>query len=352
MKKICFLTSDVSWYGGTTKMLFYIAEKLRDYYCVQVLSLRMDNEIYFKMPESIKCCVLPKYDGKVGILKQIYWINRYIKKNRIDWMINVDTGMGFYGVIASRGTTAKVITWEHSNYYNNWGSKIFPYLRYYAATKSDAIIVLTNQDKLNYESNVKKCAPIWVIPNPVLEHPYTYNVESRIILSVGHLLKNKGYDRAIEIAASFIKDYPEWKWVICGEGPERYCLENKIRELGLSKQVILLGLVEKMKEIYTNASMLVMTSDMEGLPMVLLEAKSYGLPLVAFDIMTGPRDIIDNQENGFLIKPFDLKEMENKIKQLIIDDELRKNMSEKTKNGMDKFSEKNIIEKWTKLLGE
>jgi len=98
--------------------------------------------------------------------------------------------------------------------------------------------------------------------------------------------------------------------------------------------------------------MLVMTSETEGLPMVLLEGKAYRLPLVAFDIMTGPSDIIDHEHNGFLVEPFDLDAMAEKIRRLIEDDRLRVQMSRGAAVGMEKFSEETIMDVWKKVLEE
>ncbi len=351
--RICFLEGDMSRTGGTERMTAWLAKQMCGEHQVSILSLRLGGgEVFFPLDAAVTHRVLPAFSGKSGILKQIRWIHHYIKENQIDRVINVDMGMGFYGILAAKGTNAKTVTWEHGNFYNNWGSRLFPYMRSFAARHSDAVVVLTKRDEKNYRTNISRCAPLHVIPNPVQPKDSCYDCDSRLILSVGHLLENKGYHRAIEVAAKVLPQHPEWKWVICGEGPERPRLEKMIREKGLDKQVFLPGLVRDMDEMYRKAAMLVMTSAMEGLPMVLLEGKAHRLPLVAFDIMTGPSDIIDHEINGFLVEPFDLETMADGILRLMEDDALRCQMSEKTAVGMLKFSEKTILDAWRKLLRE
>lgn len=353
MMRICFLEGDMSRTGGTERMTAWLANQLYVEHQVSILSLRLGGgEVFFSLNEAVEHQVLPAFPGKSGILKRIRWIHNHIKENRIDWVINVDMGMGFYGILAARGTNAKTITWEHGNFFNNWGSRLFPYMRRFAARNSDAVVVLTKQDEENYRTNISRCAPLYVIPNPVQPKDSGYDSGSRIILSVGHLLENKGYHRAIEVAAKVLPQHPEWQWVICGEGPERPRLEEMIREKGLEKQIFLPGLVRDMDAMYRKAAMLVMTSEMEGLPMVLLEGKAHRLPLVAFDIMTGPSDIIDHEINGFLVKPFDLGEMADRIRQLMEDDALRCQMAENTAIGMEKFSEETILDTWESILEE
>ena len=162
----------------------------------------------------------------------------------------------------------------------------------------------------------------------------------------------KGYEKAIQVARKVFDVCPEWKWTICGEGPERNHLEQLIRENNLQENLILMGTVQNMEEQYQKASMFVMTSQMEGLPMVLLEAKSWGLPLVSFDIMTGPSDIIQDGINGYLIEEGNIDEMAERIVELIKDDSKRKAFSKESQRDMDKFEMEGIIGKWEKIAKE
>lgn len=349
--RICILEGDMSRTGGTERMAAWLANALCPEHEVHMLSLRLAQErVFFPLSEAVRHSVAPAFPGKLGILKQIRWIRGYLQECQIDRVINVDMGMGFYGILAARGTHAKVITWEHGNYYNNWGSRLFPHLRRYAAKKSDGVVLLTEKDRQNYDTHIKNHAPITVIPNPATAHEHTYDAQSRIILSVGHLLENKGYHRVIEIGKKILPSRPEWKWIICGEGPERPKLEAAIREAGLESQILLPGLIRDMDQQYKAAAIQVLTSDMEGLPMTLLEGKGWGLPLVAFDIMTGPSDIITNGINGYLIEPFDLDAMAEKLTALMDDEALRLQMSHNTSANMEKFSENHILTLWEALL--
>ena len=138
--------------------------------------------------------------------------------------------------------------------------------------------------------------------------------------------------------------------MICGEGPERETLERAVREAGLTGRVLLLGTVRDMDRQYQDAALFVMTSHMEGLPMVLLEAKSWGLPLVSFDIETGPRDIISDGVNGCLVQPGDLDEMTETLAALMDSEPLRKQYSAQSQVGMEAFAWERILEAWQELL--
>ena len=349
--RICFLEGDMSRKGGTERMTALLANVMCAGHQVWVLSLHLyGGEVFFELDTSVRHVTLEPAAGKLGILAQISEIHRFIKQNHIDRVINVDVGMGFYGVLAAWGTKTKVITWEHGNYFNNWGSRMFPHMRRFAARRSDAMVVLTEQDRENYKTHISRCAPIYVIPNPASAHSFTYDVESRTILSAGLLLPIKGYDRVVELAKRLLPSRPEWKWVICGDGPERENLERAIKEAGLTGKVLLPGTVRDMDRQYQSAALFVMTSDREGLPMVLLEAKGWGLPLVSFDIETGPRDIISDGLNGCLVRPYDLDEMAEKIAILMDSPELRQQYSEQSQVGMDRFAWGQILAAWREVL--
>ncbi|MBQ7982702.1 MAG: glycosyltransferase, partial [Clostridia bacterium] len=265
-------------------------------------------------------------------------------------VINVDTGMGWIGILAALGTAAKVITWEHSNFCNNWNSRWFPYLRRLAARHSAAMVVLTGRDKRNYETGIRGCAPVTVLPNPAARHTVSYDTASRVILSAGILGKIKRFDLLVPIGKTVFARHPDWKWMLCGDGPERETLEEAVRDAGLAEHILFCGSVKEMEPMYRGAAMYVLTSEMEGLPMVLLEAKSYGLPIVSFDIETGPSDIVRDGVNGYLVPSGDTDTMAERICRLIDDAELRKQFSDRAALDMEKFDERRIVEEWEKLI--
>lgn len=345
--KILFLEGDMSRRGGTERMTAWLASVLCSSHEVHILSLNLHaGEVFFSLAEQVRHAAV--HPGKTWA--KIKEIRRYIKENGIETVINVDTGMGYIGIFAAMGTKASVITWEHSNYYNNWNSHVFPYLRRFAARHSGAMVVLTEQDKRNYTENIRRCVPVTVIPNPAERHEYTYDTRSKTILSAGLLGKIKRFELIVPIAEKVFAKHPDWIWLLCGDGPERENLENAVQNTGLADKIRLVGSVSDMEAQYRSAAMYVLTSEMEGLPMVLLEAKSYGLPIVSFDIQTGPSDIVRDEVNGYLVESGNTDEMAEKICELIEDAELRKRFSDNAAMDKDKFDEERIMEKWEKLI--
>ena len=336
--------------GGTERMTALLANGLARTHQVFILSLRCGGEVFYALDDGVEHRFLPAAKGKLGILRQIAAIRRFAREQKIDRIINVDMGMGIYGIPAAWGTGTRVVTWEHGNYFNNWGSRLFPYFRRFAARHSGAVVVLTKKDRENYLDHIRRCRPVHVIPNPAEPREFAYDPASKTILSAGLLLPIKGYGRVVELAKRLLPQRPGWTWIICGEGPERECLEREIAAEGLQDRVLLPGTVREMDRQYQSAAMFVLTSEMEGLPMVLLEAKAWGLPLVSFDIMTGPGDIIADGVNGRLVPAYDLDAMEESLARLMDDPALRQAFSRRSQEGMENFAWDNILKKWQEVL--
>ncbi|EKF1569276.1 glycosyltransferase, partial [Campylobacter coli] len=109
------------------------------------------------------------------------------------------------------------------------------------------------------------------------------------------------------------KKYKDWTLTIIGEGELKDTIKEKIKENRLENSIILKSFTKEIEKEYLNASIYVMCSYFEGFPMVLLEASSYALPLIAFNINTGPSDIIENEKNGFLISDGKLDDFVKKL---------------------------------------
>ena len=169
-------------------------------------------------------------------------------------------------------------------------------------------------------------------------------------MSVGRLCYQKNFGRLIDIAYTVLKNNPDWTWDIYGDGDEYQELNIKIKRLGLENKIFLKGNVSDIYSKYREYAFIVMTSRYEGFPMTLLEASANALPLISFDIETGPNEIIKNNFNGFLCNPNDDNEMICSISKLIESSELRKIMSKNSHSESYRFSIDRVTEEWIKLF--
>ncbi|WP_141082577.1 glycosyltransferase, partial [Campylobacter devanensis] len=158
------------------------------------------------------------------------------------------------------------------------------------------------------------------------------NYSQKVVLSMGRIEKTnqKGFLRLIDIW-KLIQDsgeFNDWKLHIVGDGDLKEQIKTKIDNLNLSNSIILKPFTKDVESEYLSASIYAMASHFEGLPMVLIEAGTYALPTIAFDIATGPSDIIEDEKSGFMIEDNNLNEYVNKLKALMKDESLRAKMGE------------------------
>lgn len=355
---IAFFSGDITRSGGTENVSIMIANALADTGSFNVCFISLFEEAdqpFFDIDSRIKrCTVYPvpthgiqHYFDTVGRLKRI------VTQHSIDILVDIDGILDMYSLPVKRFTGVKVVSWEHFNYNQNPGVPYRKLTRRWAARRADAIVTLTKADKRLYEKHLRLRCPVIAIPNPMRkpELEPVYDAESRIIISSGRLTYQKGFDMLVDVAAQVLPDHSDWQWWILGEGEERPMLEQKIAEAGIGDQLILKGRVSNMDAYYRKASMFVMTSRFEGLPMVLLEAKAYYLPIVSFDCETGPAEIVQNGVNGDLVLLGQIDQMAQCVNRLIDEPECRSRYSQHAMDTASVFDLGNIIKQWEMLVG-
>lgn len=215
--------------------------------------------------------------------------------------------------------------------------------------KFDKFVVLTQEDK-SYWGDLPN---IVVIPNansfPVAQRS---QLDSKNVIAVGRYDYQKRFEDLVDVWKLVHQEEPDWKLNIFGKGPERENLQNQINKLGLEDTLILKEPVRDIDKQYLSSSMIAMTSRYEGLPMALLEGQASGLPLISYTCKCGPKDIIQEGKNGYLLEEGDKVGMANKILTLIRDPELRDSMGQQAFEMSNNFSEAMVMEKWIQLFND
>ncbi|WP_321480787.1 glycosyltransferase family 4 protein [uncultured Bacteroides sp.] len=211
----------------------------------------------------------------------------------------------------------------------------------------DQFVVLTHEDKKLW-GNLSNIA---VIPNAISSIPSEVaSLEKKNVLAVGRYTHQKGFDYLISAWSYVHSVQPEWMLNIIGEGELEEQLQQQINGTHLQNVVHLVPSTNQIEKFYAQASILAMSSRYEGLPMVLLEGLSFGLPIVSFACKCGPLDIVSDGENGFLVPEGNIKKLSDKLILLMKNDELRKRMGEEARKKVACFTEANVMNAWTILF--
>ncbi len=211
----------------------------------------------------------------------------------------------------------------------------------------DRFVVLTEEDK-GYWGDLDN---IEVIPNANSFEPHsTAGLNEKRVIAVGRYDFQKGFDDLIQIWRLVHQEVPEYKLDIFGKGPLEEEYKTLIQELGLQNTVFLRAPVKDIASEYLKSACVVMSSRYEGLPMALLEGQVCGLPMVSYTCKCGPKDIISDGVNGFLIPEGDKELFASRVVQVLKDEDLRKEMGKNAKAMSDRFSEAEVMQKWLNLF--
>lgn len=218
----------------------------------------------------------------------------------------------------------------------------------YRIKKYHKIIVLTKEDK---ERNWKGWKNVVVIPNPITRSDYVFSdCGSKKAIAAGRLVPQKNFKSLIRVWSRVVELHPDWILEIWGDGVQEEMLLGMIKNLRLKEKVFLKGFTSDLLHEMETASIFLLSSEFEGFPLVLIEAMSVGLPVVSYACPTGPRDIIEDGKNGFLIQPNDEEEFANKVCRLIEDTELRVKMGKNALRTSENYQMEKIIDMWMDLF--
>ncbi len=363
MIKVCFLLGGFEGNGGIGRATSIVANRLA---CDEELEIHTvsycetGKERLYEIAPAIHEHLL--FRTSISMTKAILTkravgrVRKLLREHGID--ILVACGALYYplGILAVRGTGAKCVCVEHTSPETEADYKFQAVCRKLAVRMADKLVTITDAARQYYVDALglppeKGC----LIYNPIPTQYYqsaAYCAEAQKIISVGRLAYPKNFLRLVDIANEVLKQHPQWSWDIYGEGEERAQLQDKIDRLGLSQQLALKGQVPNLLERYKDYAFLVMTSRYEGFPMSLLEAAANRLPMVSFDIKTGPNEVIRDGENGYLLHAEDTQGMVERINALIADRDSRIAMSDCALETAGRFDIEQIICQWRALFNE
>jgi glycosyltransferase involved in cell wall biosynthesis len=359
--KLLFVIGDISAYGGTERVTTEIATALaQSGHAVNILSLFGPAEPWFDVPDTVDV-TSAGLEAAGGSIRRATAISRYLKAEAYasgaDVMILVDTILFAFCVPWIWQSPVKVICWEHFNLATSHGTRMRDMARLAASRLCDKVVVLTDRDAAAWRTKFRITNKVQTIWNPVPRFPESERAENSlpdmplIALAVGRLTQQKGFDLLLRAWAEVGADKDGWVLRIVGGGEEALTLQILANQLGIESTVVFVGQVRDMEREYRSASLYVMSSRSEGLPMTLLEAQHFGLPSVSTDCPTGPREVLSGG-SGLLVKSEDPTALAAGLTNLLSNPKKRSEMAAAAKNNALRYQPNVIRLEWEKLLYE
>ena len=373
-KKIVYCTPSLYIPGGVERVLTTKANYLADvagYDIYIVLTDGKGNEPYYPLSPKVKIIQLDINFEELWHLSFLKKILVYLQKQRIYKKRLTSTLLSLkpditisllrreINFLTSINDGSKKVGEIHVNrdHYRNFEKGKDSFIKNLFATfwqkqllaklkKIDEFIVLTKDDRNSWNEleNVK------VIPNPLPLIPSKLSsLTNKTIISVGRFSHEKGFDTLIEVWKKINIKHPDWILKVYGIGNIEQ-LTPMIEHAGLTKQIIPMYPINNIHEAYINSTIYVCSSRFEGFGMTLIEAMSCGLPCVSFDCPHGPRNIITNNVNGYLVEPGNVEALAERICYLIEHEELRIEMGKAARKRAEDFREEKIMQQWVDLF--
>lgn len=352
--KLLMLGGNFNNAGGTERVGSIVANGLSEAgYDIVLASMSCGDKPFFPLNKEIKVTSLFNSPGRslYRTPSLIYKIRKLLKDEKIDILIVVETMSVLFTLPAVIGLPVKHICWEHFNFKSDLGKKGRRIARQVAARYCDSVVTLTERDKEYWLAGTQHKNQITAIPNPC-PFPVQDNIypqQSKVVLAVGRLAKQKGFDYLLQAWLKVIKYAPDWQLKIVGEGEERASLSQFIADNNLADSVELVGNTDNVQKYYEQAAIFCLSSRFEGFPMVLLETLSFGLPVVSFDCDTGPAEILDGT-GSILVKPCNTDLLADGLNELIADIDLRESISIASKDKAKKYQSDQILGSWVALV--
>ncbi|GAA3607182.1 glycosyltransferase family 4 protein [Flavivirga amylovorans] len=359
--KLLYITNGVDGSGGLERVLSIKASYLVDVlgYDVDIITLnQLSSSLFYNFSDKISFHNI-KANGNVFkyIKSYISGIRNKVKEIKPDIILVCDDGLKGFFLPRLLGKSSIMIYERHAskdiikktdtpNIFQKLKFKVLNLLMHKGAKAFNAFVVLTN-DNLN-EWPLKNSH---VIANPLSFYPEERApLAKRKVISVGNHGFQKGYDRLLESWKLVVSKYPNWNLEIYGKIDAQKKHIKLADDLGIKKNISFFNPVKNIQDKYREASIYAMSSRSEGFGMVLIEAMAFGLPCVAYDCPCGPKDIITENKDGFLIENGNINEFANKLILLIKEQELRSKMGLNARETAKKYLAENIMLKWEELF--
>ena len=356
--RVAVLINDMHAAGGIQRVASNLVRILGPRYEVRLVSVEpLRNPVF--QDAGLNFQSLEKVRGNGGRLRYVWELaavgrklRAYVREHRIDVVLVIWYDWSCVAAWALPRTVVKVGC-EHIAF--DEAPRFWRLMRHLSYRRLDAVVGLTQADFPRLSRISRKAV---VIPNAVEIPPANAaGKREKILLCVGHLIVRKGLDRLLWSLQKPLHEHPDWKLVFLGGGEFGHSdwgylqyLSALIQLLQLEKQVVLLPATRKIRSWYDRASIYVMGSRQEGLPMVLIEAKVHGLPIVSFDCPTGPREIVRHEIDGFLVRE-DHEAFGEAASALMTDSALRERMSSAAIDSVRRhFSMESITKQWMDLI--
>lgn len=347
-------------FGGIQRVIAELATGLAAAgHDLEILLTGQDGSTAYEVVPSVRVRALGitrptvgSIDSVAANLTRVIALRRAIADAKPDVVIAHEWRTNILVVLATRATGRHVVITEHSDPVHSSVPAVWRCLRRLIYPLADRLVSVSHGVDRHFA---------WlppdrrrVITNPI---PRTwpaptlaYGDRPNLIVGMGRLVPQKGFDLLIDAFSMCTRTFPDWRLEIWGDGPERQRLQSRITELGVKHRVRLCGVTDRPDEVLGRAALFVLSSRFEGFGNVLVEALAMGTPVVAADCPFGPSEIVRPGVDGLLVHPECVDALSRAMMSLFADPGGRATMSTRAVEARERFSYQRFLERWIDVI--
>ena len=356
MKTLLFYINAING-GGAERVILQLAHHFADigYRSVLVTSF-VDEGKEYDIPQNVIRLSIEQKEIKQSRIKRnfsrITKLRKFIKQETPVAVVSFMAEPNFRALIATLGLRTKRIISVRNDPKHEYSGKLGKFIGKYILPLADGCVFQTEEAKAWFPKKLQRKSK--VILNDVKEEFFEVHREkTNNVISIGRLSKQKNHSLLIDAFSLVAKKYPDEKLLLFGEGILENNLKQKIKSLGLQEQVMLMGQTNNVADVLKKAKIFVLSSDYEGMPNCLMEALAAGVPCISTDCPCGgPREIIDNGNNGILVPIQDPDAMCQALDKLLSDIEYAEAIGKTAKESALRFHPNKIFMEWKSYVEE
>jgi GalNAc-alpha-(1->4)-GalNAc-alpha-(1->3)-diNAcBac-PP-undecaprenol alpha-1,4-N-acetyl-D-galactosaminyltransferase len=321
------------------------------------------GEHFYPLSPGVQLVFLSDLAKTIGRSPRAYWrrfwsLRRLLRDLKPDVIVSFLSNVNVAAIAVSRGCGIPVIVCERIDpLAENESSRFLRLLRRITYPLAELVIVQTRDIVQPLRSCCPEVSRIEVVPNPLPPDVAGFtpkleeNGSRKRLISMGRFTRQKQFSLLIEVFSRLAGDHPEWDLWIWGDGPLREELTRQIANLRLNSRVFLPGKTSQPWLEFARAQAFVLTSAFEGFPNALLEAMAIGLPSIAFDCPSGPREITQDGKDALLVRAGDTAGLATALRRIMTDPALRQELSRRGSISVrERYDLNKVLATWDRIF--